>query len=238
MHSVLAQPCDDPDFAPEPPDESVLQAWTIQAQHQVEDALELLAGIGGDEQRVEHVHSLARRRADILHYLERQIGEGRTTLRTRIHGDLHLGQVLVAGGDVVIIDFEGEPTKPLSERRAKLSPMRDIAGMIRSFDYAASVAERERNLASGSPGAQHATELLTDFRRVAETSFLDGYVEGRGHPLTPAERGLIDAFAIEKAAYEICYEVTNRPDWIDVPLSGLISHLAAIPAQSSEPAYG
>jgi len=238
MHAVLAQPCDDPDFAPEPPDESTLRVWTAQGQRQVEDALQLLAGIGGDEERSERIQFLGRRRADILHHLERRIGEGRATLRTRIHGDFHLGQVLVAGGDVIIIDFEGEPTKPLPERRAKLSPMRDIAGMIRSFDYAASVAERERNLAPGSPGAQRATQLLNDFRRIAEASFLDGYAEGRGHPLTPAERGLIDAFAIEKAAYEICYEIANRPDWIDVPLNGLASHLATIPARSSEPAYG
>jgi predicted trehalose synthase len=81
-------------------------------------------------------------------------------------------------------------------------------------------------------------QLLADFRRIAETSFLVGYVEGRGAPPTVAERALIVAFTIEKAAYEICYEIANRPDWIDVPLNGLVSSLTAIPAESAEPAYG
>jgi maltose alpha-D-glucosyltransferase/alpha-amylase len=178
------------------------------------------------------------RRDDILGHVEKLFSKCRSATRTRIHGDLHLGQVLVAGSDVVIIDFEGEPTKPLADRRAKLSPMRDVAGMIRSFDYAASITERERKLATGTPGDARATALLNDFRKLAETAFLEGYVAGRGSPLSAGEQLLIDAFAIEKAAYEISYEIANRPDWIGVPVRGLVSRLENIPAKSTEPAYG
>ena len=172
----------------------------------------------------------------MLRYVEDLFAKGCGCLRTRIHGDFHLGQVLVSAGDVVIIDFEGEPTKPLAERRAKSSPMRDVAGMIRSFDYAAAITERDRKLASGASGEARAFELLRDFRRLAEDAFLEGYVEGRGEPLTANEKCLIDAFTIEKAAYEIAYEIANRPDWVDVPLRGLASPLERIPAK--EPAYG
>jgi maltose alpha-D-glucosyltransferase/alpha-amylase len=114
--------------------------------------------------------------------------------------------------------------------------MRDVAGMIRSFDYAAAITERDRKLASGASGEARAFELLRDFRRLAEDAFLEGYVEGRGEPLTANEKCLIDAFTIEKAAYEIAYEIANRPDWVDIPLRGLDSLLERIPAK--EPACG
>jgi maltose alpha-D-glucosyltransferase/alpha-amylase len=139
---------------------------------------------------------------------------------------LHLGQVLVCGNDVSIIDFEGEPIKPLEERRAKRSPMRDVAGMARSFDYAAAIIERDRKLAAGAPGQARAAELLRAFRATAEERFLDAYGAGRGRALDERERRIIEAFAIDKAAYEIVYESANRPDWIDIPLRGLAERIA------------
>jgi maltose alpha-D-glucosyltransferase/alpha-amylase len=236
MHAVLAQPADDPAFAPERTDQATLRAWCDQAQNQIMTAFKQLGTISGGEERSRLVKTLLGKRGELLRYVEDLFAKGCGCLRTRIHGDFHLGQVLVSAGDVVIIDFEGEPTKPLAERRAKSSPMRDVAGMIRSFDYAAAITERDRKLASGASGEARAFELLRDFRRLAEDAFLEGYVEGRGEPLTANEKCLIDAFTIEKAAYEIAYEIANRPDWVDIPLRGLDSLLERIPAK--EPACG
>ncbi|HEX3944682.1 MAG TPA: maltose alpha-D-glucosyltransferase [Rhizomicrobium sp.] len=219
MHAVLAQPTDDPDFAPEETNERTLQRWFWRAQRQLEDALAALENYPGPEGAL--VAQLREQRDGILHEIRALLVDNRGTPRTRIHGDFHLGQVLVVGSDVIIIDFEGEPLKPLSERRAKLSPMRDVAGMIRSFDYAAGIVEREGQLAAAGRGHLRAHSLLREFRQVAESAFLAGYAEGRDAPLTDKERHLIRAFAIEKAAYEIVYEAANRPDWIDIPLRGL-----------------
>jgi maltose alpha-D-glucosyltransferase/alpha-amylase len=174
-----------------------------------------------DRERRRQVAGLAAQREKILALLAKLLANGLGSTRTRIHGDLHLGQVLVSSSDVAIIDFEGEPIKPLSERRSKRSPMRDVAGMVRSFDYAAGIIERERKLAAGAPGQARAAELLRQFRNLAEQKFLDAYGEGRGQSLDDGERQIIEAFAIEKAAYEIVYETNNRPDWVDIPLRGL-----------------
>ena len=165
--------------------------------------------------------------------LAKLLEAGLGSQRTRIHGDLHLGQVLVCGSDVCIVDFEGEPLRPLKERRAKRSPMRDVAGMIRSFDYAAGVIERERKLAPGAPGEARAADLLAAFRKQAEAAFLDAYGQGRGRALDDAELDVVRAFAIEKAAYEIVYETNNRPDWVDIPLRGLANLLQRAPEQAS-----
>jgi maltose alpha-D-glucosyltransferase/alpha-amylase len=140
---------------------------------------------------------------------------------TRIHGDLHLGQVLVANGEVFIIDFEGEPAKPVAQRRCKTNRLRDVAGMLRSFDYAAAVV-RQKSLASHAhlPDAR-IRAFLEGFVRQATDAFLAGY-RAAVPPVDPAlERALLDLFLIEKAAYEIAYEAGNRPTWIDVPLRGL-----------------
>jgi maltose alpha-D-glucosyltransferase / alpha-amylase len=233
MHAILARPTDDPDFIPEETTDRALQLWYQQAQWQIEDAFRALENYSGGETAL--IAGLAKRRDQLLRELKALLSDGRGLLRTRIHGDLHLGQVLVTAGDVIIIDFEGEPMKPLSERRAKLSPLRDVAGMIRSFDYAAGIVEREEQLAESGPGHFRAHALLANFRRCAEQWFLSGYGEGRGQPLTDKERRLIRAFAIEKAAYEIAYEAANRPDWIDIPLRGLAALTErAIPGRELE----
>ena len=224
MHAILAQPSDDAAFFPEIVDEAAVNTACAGARDQLKAALKCLLRIEDRELR-RLVAQLASRRDDILARLARLLASGLGTLRFRIHGDLHLGQVLVSGNDVVIIDFEGEPIKPLAQRRAKRSPMRDLAGIVRSFDYAAGIIERERKLAAGAPGQARATELLRQFRTLAEYKFLDAYGVGRGRPLDERERRVIEAFAIEKAAYEIVYETNNRPDWVDIPLRGLAERL-------------
>ncbi|HEY4114873.1 MAG TPA: maltose alpha-D-glucosyltransferase [Rhizomicrobium sp.] len=233
MHAVLAEPSDDPDFSPEQAGERAVQRWIEGAAKQVDDAFRAIANYKGGEAEV--VASLAERRDALRRHLKLLLASGKGTLCTRIHGDYHLGQVLVTAGDVTIIDFEGEPTKPLSERRSKMSPMRDVAGMIRSFDYAAGMVEREGRLAAGGLGHVRAHLLLDQFREVAQQAFLAGYEEGRGRLLSDSERHLITAFAIEKAAYEIAYEAANRPDWIDIPLRGLAALLDRLtPAREPE----
>jgi maltose alpha-D-glucosyltransferase/alpha-amylase len=232
MHSILAQPSDDPCFAPEIVDAANVKAACAGARDQLKSALKCLLRTE-DKERRHLVAQLAARRDEVLEMLAKLLENGLGSARIRIHGDLHLGQVLVCGNDVSIIDFEGEPLRPLKERRAKRSPMRDVAGVVRSFDYAAGIIERERKLAAAAPGQARATELLAEFRRLAEGNFLEAYGEGRGHPLDDAEHDVIRAFAIEKAAYEIAYETNNRPDWVEIPLRGLAELLQRTPERAA-----
>lgn len=142
------------------------------------------------------------------------------TLQTRVHGDYHLGQVLRAGDDFVIIDFEGEPSRPMNERRQTHSPLKDAAGMLRSIDYAvATAAQVEENNSVGH---------LKAWRADAERAFLEGYldvVRRETRPLVPADpeafAQALDLFMIEKALYEVRYELDNRPDWLDIPFAAL-----------------
>ena len=130
--------------------------------------------------------------------------------------------MLVAGDDAIIIDFEGEPLKPLAERRTKSSPLRDVAGMLRSFDYVSGMIARGDLLKKEGEAAVSASRILDEFAETAGQAFLEGYAIGRGTPLTMQEQSLLSVFALEKAAYEIAYEENNRPDWIDLPLRGFI----------------
>jgi maltose alpha-D-glucosyltransferase/alpha-amylase len=151
-----------------------------------------------------------------------------------VHGDFHLGQVLVAKDDVYLIDFEGEPARPLAERRAKSSPLRDVAGLLRSLDYAAAVANEGLGRLSDAVLARR-DELLEGFRLKAKAAFLEAYDtahERAPHPWAKKdhEPSLLMLFLIEKAAYEIRYEASNRPHWLPIPLRGLAelaSRLAA-----------
>ena len=144
--------------------------------------------------------------------------------KTRHHGDNHLGQVLVHDDDAVIVDFEGEPMRPLAQRRAKHNALRDAAGMLRSLDYAAAVADREA-------GDGAARDHRAWFDAVTQ-SFLDAYFErARASPCCPRDRGsalrLVQFFTIEKARYEILYALANRPGWVGIPLQAINRALAA-----------
>ena len=142
-----------------------------------------------------------------------------------MHGDFHLGQVLVTPGDATLIDFEGEPAKTMAQRRAKSSPLRDVAGLLRSFDYAAASALAGRVPVSGQAVERQAT-LVELFRQTAGRAFLEAYrsvLHAAPDPWVEkaAEQSLLDLFLLEKAAYEVRYEAANRPTWIGIPLAGL-----------------
>jgi maltose alpha-D-glucosyltransferase/alpha-amylase len=214
MHRLLGEPSNNPNFAPETADAASVTAWREQARRQIEHAFEVLSRARPADA------STPERQAAILRAADEALGFAEGLSKTRVHGDLHLGQVLVAAGDIIFIDFEGEPLKPLSERRAKMSPLRDVAGMVRSFDYAARIVERGNQSLEGSTGADLARALTAEFRKLATAQFLHGYGEGRGAPLGARELKLITVFALEKAAYEVVYEATYRPDWLDVPVKG------------------
>ena len=214
MHGVLARATDDPAFAPEIIGAGDARALGERVAAGFDTALGRLASAPLDETAAADAAFLAARRDAIVARIAEVAGMAEGQCRTRIHGDLHLGQVLVTGHDVMIIDFEGEPTRPLAERRAKDHPLRDVAGMIRSFDYAAAVAANTRP-AGAESWEERSQERAEKFRRRADESFLEGYRgDTRGDPL-------LSLFVLEKAAYEVSYEAANRPDWIAVPARGL-----------------
>jgi maltose alpha-D-glucosyltransferase/alpha-amylase len=157
--------------------------------------------------------------------------------RIRIHGDYHLGQVLYTGKDFVVIDFEGEPARPLSERRLKRSPLRDVAGMIRSFHYAA-VAALFREAERGTANELERSRLEAWARFWHEwvsIEFLRGYAAStEGAPFLPAKDAmreeLLNIYRLEKALYELSYELANRPDWVRIPIAGIVSLLRPEPS--------
>jgi maltose alpha-D-glucosyltransferase/alpha-amylase len=218
MHAVLAQPSDDEAFAPERTRPEDAMALAELVQNQFASALAALSQAAPSlplEVR-DLVAQLSDKANEVNHRIAALASTAIGAQRTRIHGDLHLGQVLVAGGDVMIIDFEGEPAKPLDQRRSKQLPLRDVAGMLRSFDYAAAWVSRDL------PTSASSTEVkiqagLERFRTLAAEAFLAGYGEGGGEVDAP----LLDLLQLEKASYEVTYEAANRPDWLEVPLRGL-----------------
>jgi maltose alpha-D-glucosyltransferase/alpha-amylase len=153
-------------------------------------------------------------------------------VQIRCHGDYHLGQVLHTGKDFVILDFEGEPERSLSERRLKRSPLRDVAGMVRSFHYAvysALAGERARGL----DGAVLETAARAWNVWVAST-FLRAYLGAAGD-LVPKSRAeqqlLLDVFMLDKALYELGYELGSRPEWVGIPLRGIVDILDTPPLE-------
>jgi maltose alpha-D-glucosyltransferase/alpha-amylase len=226
MHVVLARPSDDPAFAPERADSETARIFAERAERQLTAAYTAIeAQTDLDASSATSAKTLLAGRKRLLNATGQLARSAVGAPLTRIHGDLHLGQTLVANGDIYIIDFEGEPARPLQERRAKTSPLRDVAGIIRSLDYAAAVVRR-RSRASQAPLSESRYDAFLDtFLQRANTAFAAGYagvVEGT-HELT--DNDLLTLFLIEKAAYEVCYEAANRPGWLDVPLQGL-AHLA------------
>jgi maltose alpha-D-glucosyltransferase/alpha-amylase len=169
---------------------------------------------------------LSRRQRILDHFRVATDGSLRAQ-RTRIHGDFHLGQVLRVKTNFTLLDFEGEPTRPLVERRAKQSPMKDVAGMLRSFSYAAYstllnyTTRRPEDLDRLEPWAQL-------WEKLASAEFLRAYRETvQGAPFLPAAREdfakLLDVYLFDKSLYELLYELNNRPLWVRIPLMGILS---------------
>ena len=187
---------------------------------EADNALKLLAA---NQEQVpapdrERAQAVLAQRERLLQRIESYAGQTPRGLKIRIHGDYHLGQVLLAQNDFVIIDFEGEPARPLAERRGKSSPLRDVAGMLRSLAYAAETA-RSRG-----------TDPPTGWEHEARSAFLSGYASAIDPALLPASAGererLLTACELEKALYELRYELDNRPDWVHVPIAGILRLLA------------
>jgi maltose alpha-D-glucosyltransferase/alpha-amylase len=222
MHGVLAERSNNPDFAPEPVKPGDLKAWRDQTAKELDRAI-ALANAQKDlsEGDAALVQALQDKRTLLCDSLGKLFSHAKTGPRTRIHGDLHLGQVLVAGADVQIIDFEGEPSKSLDQRRSKQSPARDIAGLIRSFDYAAAQVYKTAYLKGSAVVESKLDGLLARFKTEATGALLAGYAEVAGEDSPALDRQLIDIFTLEKAAYEVAYEAANRPDWLPIPLRGL-----------------
>jgi trehalose synthase-fused probable maltokinase len=230
LHLVLGQETDDPDFAPAPCTPGYWRALRARMERSIESSLILL------RRRLSDLGSAERRQAALVFELERQLLSRVGVLtdrhldarRIRCHGDYHLGQVLYTGVDFVIIDFEGEPARPLAERRAKHVPIVDVAGMIRSFDYAAYAALQRQGERHHKPGQRTELELWARrWSHSAADAFLSGYAAVAGDapfwPPAADERAmLLEAHLIEKACYELSYELNNRPSWSGIPLQGLL----------------
>jgi maltose alpha-D-glucosyltransferase/alpha-amylase len=228
MHTLLAQPSDDAAFAPCVADERACERWAAATRQQLQAALEVLSAPHGwsDPAQRRLAERLTAHKQALLALSEELAGAGRGSLCMRIHGDLHLGQVLVASGDVCFIDFEGEPARPLSDRRAKSSPLRDVAGMLRSFDYLAASGELFGGAGQSESIEARKRSIIERFLQVCERAFINAYIQassGVPHQWASPQswRTLLDLFLLEKAAYEINYEAANRPNWLPVPLRGL-----------------
>jgi maltose alpha-D-glucosyltransferase/alpha-amylase len=179
-----------------------------------------------DERRGALAHEVLAHRDELLLQFEEMTRIRSGAARIRCHGDYHLGQVLVTEGDVVILDFEGEPARPLAERRARALPLRDVAGMLRSFSYAAL-----QGLAAATVTRPEDAERLAPWAELWETwvsaAFLRAYLAvTREQPFLPSHDDdldiLLHAFVLDKAVYELGYELNNRPDWVHIPLTGLL----------------
>ena len=226
LHAVLAQPTDDPAFVPEIADDAIVGEWAEGAIQQITMALDLLAEVKTwpDETVEEQARMLLANRDGLQAAARRLAMQGKGGLQTRVHGDFHLGQVLVVQGDAYIIDFEGEPARTMEQRRAKSCPVRDVAGLLRSFDYAAAAAAPGR-VAASEQTSERRQAILEEFGRHASHMFLRAYRAVLDESSTKwvqhdAAQPMLDLFLLEKAAYEIRYEVANRPSWLGIPLGG------------------
>jgi maltose alpha-D-glucosyltransferase/alpha-amylase len=226
LHLTLSE-AKDAAFVPEPLDASGLDALADAMRRHGETALDALqrrAGALSDQARAQADAVLAARAA-LLDHFDVIRGIPLAGLRLRVHGDYHLGQVLRTEEDFVILDFEGEPSRSLVERRAKQSPLKDVAGMVRSFGYAAYAALLAFTV--HAPENYGLLEPWADtWQHWASESFLGGYRTMLGEsPIVPrgaAFEALLRAFVLEKALYEVGYELNNRPDWIRIPLTGIL----------------
>jgi maltokinase len=207
MHATLASRPDDPAFPARVATAAERDEWLTSADGQLAGAIDAVSG--ETRGRLEALAPQVRAR-----FADAFGGAATEAAVSRIHGDYHLGQLLArSDGGFAVIDFEGEPARPLADRRVVTSPLRDVAGMLRSLDYAARTVAREATLDAGA------------WLREARGALLDAY--GR---IGPSEARLLEAFELEKACYEVRYEADNRPDWLWLPLDAL-ERLVAEPAR-------
>jgi maltose alpha-D-glucosyltransferase / alpha-amylase len=229
LHCAFAMEADDPAFRAEPIGDADRAAWAAALDAQAGLAHAALAravdtgapGAGVAAQLLGRWNEVTR-----LAVLPARIGG----LKTRAHGDLHLGQVLVASDDVYFMDFEGEPARDLAQRRAKHPPLRDVAGMLRSFDYAARLA-LEEELALTPQSQPHFARAIEAWLASVRASFLGAYASAaascRALPEDTRQRdALVRFYTVEKVLYEIAYEAGSRPQWLAVPACGLLALLA------------
>jgi len=238
LHRALAAPTDNPDFSPEPINEKDIAGWRAAARRQAETSFAALKRQlpAVPEADREAARKLLDRQQECMNCIDALAREPVAAVKTRIHGDYHLGQVLVAQNDWYIIDFEGEPAKTPAQRRAKHSPLRDLAGMLRSFDYAAWAAVRHVAATTGTV-ADATVEQASAWRNETFDAFMAGYRELNTEiPSYPADEReamrLLQLFTLEKACYELAYEAANRPDWIAIPIKGITAILDTSLAKS------
>lgn len=230
LHLALSSDADDPDFAPRPLTAEQVAAWQSairdDAATMLDDLQRRAPDLPGEQQSA--VRALLDDRAQIERRIENlaPLAEAGVTM-TRFHGDYHLGQVLVGERGFLILDFEGEPLRSLAERRSHSSPLKDVAGMLRSFSYAAHaglLAARDEHTSDASE--QQLDSWAASWERSARDAFLAGYTETTSAAaFVPRQPDLLQAalavFELEKALYELRYELNNRPDWLLIPLRGI-----------------
>jgi maltose alpha-D-glucosyltransferase/alpha-amylase len=231
MHIALSAPSDDPAFAPEPLAPADVTRLTAQLRDHLAAAYgrlrELLPTLPDEvvemASQVLGMRSRLTARVNALSHLTPQ-GQ-----KIRVHGDYHLGQVLRADTDFVIIDFEGEPARPLADRRAKQSALKDVAGMLRSFSYAARFALMT-HLARRAGGEDRLRQAARLWERSVHAAFLATYrrtVAAADAVFLPNDRNgfgdLLDVYLLDKLVYELRYELDNRPAWLSVPLAGILN---------------
>jgi trehalose synthase-fused probable maltokinase len=211
MHTVLGSDSNDPNFCPEVPSSEALGLLTASIDDEIERIFLELPEEYHDLDPIRGRGEEVRERLRLLTHV------GASGKVIRHHGDLHLGQTLRAGDSWVILDFEGEPARSLPERRRKRSPLRDVAGMLRSFAYAASATALLRGV-----------DAPERWEARARSEFLDGYretIDLNLVPSGPAMDKLLSVFELEKAVYELRYELNNRPDWVKIPVAGILRML-------------
>jgi maltose alpha-D-glucosyltransferase/alpha-amylase len=234
LHLALASRDDVAAFAPEAVTPHYQRSIYQHIRTQAVQALQLLRRRGKtlpDDART-LAEALLAREGDVQQQIRKVLDGKIVAQRIRTHGDYHLGQVLRTGNDFVIIDFEGEPSRPLSERRIKRSALRDVAGMLRSFHYApyAVVFGQAHSSVIRSEDAPLLAAGAQFWYRWVSAAFLRAYLaesaKGEHLPKSGAElQVLLDAHLLEKALYEIAYELNNRPDWVRIPLRGVLDLL-------------
>ncbi|MGA9585304.1 MAG: maltose alpha-D-glucosyltransferase [Terracidiphilus sp.] len=242
MHLALSCSANDPVFAPEPCSRHDLETDARQIEAQIRSAFEALKSKFAtlDESASDQAGLLLSKRSELMERSRSIADLTAAGQRIRIHGDYHLGQTLRTGakagmdgsGDFVLLDFEGEPARPLSQRRRKQSPLKDVAGMLRSFSYAAFAGLRAFQDANAERSELRDAGVLSKWAQAWQNSaseeFLRGYREtvAKNKNLLPPTREtqlLLDAFVLEKALYELQYELNNRPTWIHIPIAGILS---------------